>query len=91
MGRTNVIVGEELRDWLISRQVWREGIYIVGDRTYGGDGRHYLDVVSDKLEPGFHGLREIVVESGHLRFRMPGTAPLTANLPLKAKSAKRAE
>ena len=85
MGQTDVIVGAELRDWLISQQVWREGVYIVGDRTYGGDGRHYLDVVSDKLEPGFHGLREIVVESGHLRFRTPGAASLTADLPLKAQ------
>jgi hypothetical protein len=70
MGRTNVIVSAELRDWLTARQVWREGIYILDDRAYGG-GRHYLDVVSDKLEPGFHGVREIVVESGNLRFRRP--------------------
>jgi hypothetical protein len=63
MGRTQVIASAKLRDWLISQQVWREGIYILGDRTYG-DGRHYLDVVSDKLEPGFHGVREIVVEGG---------------------------
>jgi hypothetical protein len=75
MGRTQVIADAELRDWLISRQVWREGIYILGDRTYG-DGRHYLDVVSDKLEPGFHGVREIVVESGDLRFRTPSAASL---------------
>ena len=68
MGRTQVIADAELRDWLISQQVWREGIYILDDRTYG-DGRHYLDVVSDKLEPGFHGVREILVESGDLRFR----------------------
>ena len=71
MGRTQVIVGAELRDWLISQQVWRKGIYILADRTYGDD-RHYLDVVSDKLEPGFHGVREIVVESGDPRFRTPG-------------------
>ena len=70
MGRTQVIVGAEMRDWLISQQVWREGIYILGDKTYG-DGKHYLDVVSDKLEPGFHGVREIVVESGDLRFGTP--------------------
>ena len=57
MGRTQVIVGAEMRDWLISQQVWREGIYILGDKTYG-DGKHYLDVVSDKLEPGFHGVRD---------------------------------
>ena len=84
MGQTNVIVGVELRDWLISQQVWREGVYIVGDRTYGGDRRHYLDVVSDKLEPGFHGLREIVVESGHLRFRTPGAASLTRRPPAQS-------
>ena len=73
MGRTQVIAGVELRDWLTSRQVWREGVYILGDRTYGDD-RHYLDVVSDKLEPGFHGVLEIVVESGDLRFGTPGAA-----------------
>jgi len=88
MGQTNVIVGAALRDWLISRQVWREGIYIVGDRTYGGDGKHYLDVVSDKLEPGFHSLREIVVEGGHLRFRTPGAASPTADLSLKDQRAQ---
>jgi hypothetical protein len=73
MGRMQVIAGVELRDWLISRQIWREGIYILGDRTCG-DGRHYLDVVSDKLEPGFHGVREIVVESGDPRFRTPSSS-----------------
>ena len=71
MGRTDVIVSAEQRNWLVTQQVWREGVYIVGDRTYGGDGKHYLDVVSDKLEPGIHGVREIVVESGRLRFRTP--------------------
>ena len=85
MGSTNVIVGAELRDWLISRQIWREGIYIVGDRAYGGDGKHYLDILSDKLELGFHGLCAIVVESGHLRFRTRGAAPLMADLPLKTQ------
>ena len=75
MGRTQVIVGAEMRDWLISQQVWREGIYILGDKTYG-DGKHYLDVVSAKLEPGFHGVREIVVESGDLRFGAPRAVSL---------------
>jgi hypothetical protein len=28
MGQTNVIVGAELRDWLIAQQVWREGVYV---------------------------------------------------------------
>ena len=83
MGRTLVIIGAELRDWLLAQQVWRVGIYILDDRTYGDD-RHYLDVISDKLEPGFHGVREIVVESGELRFRTPGAASL-ADLPLKAQ------
>ena len=73
MGRTQVIAGAELRDWLISQQVWREGISILADRTYGDDDRHYLDVVSDTLEPGFHGAREIVVENGDLPFRTPGS------------------
>jgi hypothetical protein len=82
MGQTNVIVGTELRDWLISQQVWREGVYIVGDRTYGGDGRHYLDVVSDKLEPGFHGLREIVVRGRAPSVQDAWAASLTADLPL---------
>jgi len=67
MGRANVLVSTELRDWLLAKQVWRAGIYILDDRTYGDD-RHYLDVVSDKLEPGFHGLRRIVVDSGEIRF-----------------------
>jgi hypothetical protein len=73
MGRTNVVVSANLRDWLIAQQVWRAGVYVLDDRTYG-DGMHYLDVISDKLEPGFHGVREIVVENGDLLFRRPGAA-----------------
>lgn len=68
MGRANVLVSAELRDWLFSEQVWRWGVFIIGDRTYGDD-KHYLDVISDKLEPGFHGLRYIVVDCGAIRFR----------------------
>jgi hypothetical protein len=67
MGRANVLVSTELRDWLYATQVWRAGIYILDDKTYG-DGRHYLDVVSDRLAPGFHGARRIVVEAGEIRF-----------------------
>lgn len=67
MGRANVVVSTEMRDWLQSEQVWRTGIYILDDRTYG-DGRHYLDVISDRLSPGFHGLRHLVVEGGEIRF-----------------------
>ena len=74
MGRTNVVVSANLRDWLIAQQVWRAGVYVLDDRTYG-DGMHYLDVISDKLEPGFHGVREMVVENGDLRFRRPGAGP----------------
>ena len=68
MGRANVIVSAELRDWLYAQQVWLDGIYILDDRTYGDDGRHYLDVVSDRLDPGFHGVRRIAVEAGAIRF-----------------------
>jgi hypothetical protein len=68
MGRANVVVSTELRDWLYAQQVWRAGVYILDDRTYG-DGRHYLDVISDKLDPGFQGVRHIVVEAGAIRFK----------------------
>lgn len=68
MGHANVVVSTELRDWLYAEQVWRAGVYILGDRTYG-DGRHYLEVISDKLDPGFYGIRDIIVEAGEIRFR----------------------
>jgi hypothetical protein len=73
MGRANVLVSAELRERLLAEQVWRAGVYILDDRTYG-DGRHYLDVVSDKLEPGFHGIRSIVIEDGKILFGTPGGA-----------------
>ncbi len=71
MGRANVLVTTELRDWLHAHEVWRAGIYILDDRTYG-DGRHYLDVMSDRLEPGFHGVRRLVIEGGSIRFKPNG-------------------
>jgi hypothetical protein len=68
MGRANVLVSTELRDWLYAKQVWRSGIYILDDRTYGDD-RHYLDVISDGLDPGFHGVARIIVEDGAIRLK----------------------
>jgi hypothetical protein len=68
MGRATVVVSVELRDWLYAQQVWRAGFYILDDRTYG-DGKHYLDVICDRLDPGHHGLRPIVVEGGAVRFK----------------------
>ncbi|HWE44780.1 MAG TPA: hypothetical protein VG407_02025 [Caulobacteraceae bacterium] len=71
MGRANVVVSTELREWLYAAQVWRAGIYILDDKTYGDSG-HYLDVISDRLAPGFHGVRHIVVEGGTIRFKADG-------------------
>ncbi len=67
MGRAKVIVSAELRDRLLDGQVWRAGVYLLDDRTYG-DGRHYLDVMSDKLEPGFHGVRATIAAGEDIRF-----------------------
>ncbi len=68
MGRANIMVSAELREWLLSEQAWCAGVFILDDRTYGGD-THYLDVITDKLDPGYHGLCHLVVEGGDIRFR----------------------
>lgn len=69
MGRANTIVAPCLRRKLYDAAANSRGIYILYD-TVWGEGLHFLEVISDRLPPGYQGSQDIVLgDDGSIGFK----------------------
>jgi hypothetical protein len=70
MGRAVSVVAPCLRRKLYDAAAsGKHGIYILYDKVWG-DGLHYLEIISDRLPPGYHGVQDIILgDDGAIRFK----------------------
>jgi hypothetical protein len=67
-GTAHCLVSAELREWLYAQSVFSTGVVACSDVQFDDEGIRILRVISNKLEPGYHGMQSLVVESDKVRF-----------------------
>ena len=50
MGRANVLVTTELRDWLYAHEVWRAGIYILAQKAEASEAPAALPLAAPTID-----------------------------------------
>lgn len=70
MGRAHSLVAPCLRQKLYDIAVGgKQGFYILYDNVHG-EGLHFLEIISDRLPPGYWGSQDVILEDdGTVRFK----------------------
>jgi hypothetical protein len=67
-GAAHCLVSAELCEWLYAQPVFRTGVVVRSDVQFDDEGTRLLRVISNKLQPGYHGMQSLVVEGDKVRF-----------------------
>lgn len=67
-GAAHCLVSAELCEWLYAQPLCSTGVVVRSDVRFDDEGTRLLHVISNKLQPGYHGMQSLVIEGDEVRF-----------------------